>query len=261
MENIVGKKLDLIRKRFGRLLVLKEAGRGKQGQVLWECVCECGNKTIVVGKDLKHGRTKSCGCLHKEGLVKLNEQRSLNLIGLYFGRLFVLKKTTGTKFLSWLCLCTCGNKVVVVTSNLTNGSTKSCGCLQKEMLIIRNKRPVSNKTRQKMSESKKGKYYGKNNPAWKGGVSCCLYCQNWTKVLRDYIKKRDGYKCLNPDCNSKKPNQLSVHHIDYDKKNCEQENLITVCRGCNSRANFDRGWYTSWYQTILQKRYGYNYGS
>jgi hypothetical protein len=94
---------------------------------------------------------------------------------------------------------------------------------------------------------------------WRGGISCEPYCQDWTKEYREYIKERDGHKCLNPYCTSKNPNELSVHHIDYNKKSCGPENLITVCRSCNTRANTDRVWHTNWYQAILNKKYGYIY--
>ena len=93
---------------------------------------------------------------------------------------------------------------------------------------------------------------------WKGGISCEPYCKDWTKEFKDFIKERDGYKCLNPDC-WKKDKVLTVHHIDYNKKNCGPENLITVCRSCNSRANTDREWHKAWYQAILNKRYKYGY--
>jgi hypothetical protein len=33
---------------------------------MWECQCDCGNITIVVGKLLRRGVTKSCGCLRLE---------------------------------------------------------------------------------------------------------------------------------------------------------------------------------------------------
>ena len=33
----------------------------------WECLCECGNKTIVSASYLRNGKIKSCGCLRKEG--------------------------------------------------------------------------------------------------------------------------------------------------------------------------------------------------
>ena len=56
-----------------------------------------------------------------------------------------------------------------------------------------------------------------------------------------------------------KTGRLSIHHIDYDKKNCHPSNLITVCIGCNGRANTDRDWHKSWYQTIMSKKFGYKY--
>jgi len=65
-------------------------------------------------------------------------------------------------------------------------------------------------------------------------------------------------KYRRPYC-SGKDSTLAVHHIDYNKKFCGAENLITVCRSCNSRANTDRGWHKAWYKAILYKRYGYVY--
>lgn len=100
---------------------------------------------------------------------------------------------------------------------------------------------------------------GSGNSNWKGGISCEPYCQDWTKEFKGYIKERDGYRCLNPYCNSKNPNDLTIHHVNYDKKLCIPENLITVCRSCNVKANFDRDWHTNWYQAILNKRYGHIY--
>jgi len=101
---------------------------------------------------------------------------------------------------------------------------------------------------------------GCKNVHWKGGISKEPYCQDWTKDLKEFVKERDGYKCLNPHCSSKNPDNLTVHHINYNKKSCDPENLITVCRSCNARANKDRNWHEAWYKAILTKRYGYNYG-
>lgn len=101
------------------------------------------------------------------------------------------------------------------------------------------------------------KFSGKNHWCWKGGISCEPYCQDWTKEFKEFIKERDGYKCQNPYCSSKNLNDLTVHHIDYNKKNCGPENLITICRSCNSKANTDRIWHTSWYKAVLYMRYGY----
>jgi len=101
---------------------------------------------------------------------------------------------------------------------------------------------------------------GCRHPNWKGGISKEPYCQDWTNDLKDFIKERDGYKCINPDCLLNNSKDLTVHHINYNKKSCAAENLITVCRSCNTRANTDRNWYEAWYKAILHKRYGYIYG-
>ena len=99
------------------------------------------------------------------------------------------------------------------------------------------------------------KISGENSPVWKGGISCEPYCEQWVdKEYKESIKERDGYKCLNPDCN-KTSERLCIHHIDYIKKNCHPLNLITICTSCNMRANFDREWYTAWYKAIINKRY------
>jgi len=99
---------------------------------------------------------------------------------------------------------------------------------------------------------------GAGHPNWKGGISKEPYCNDWTKEYKEFIKERDGNRCLNPYCNSKNPADLTIHHIDYNKKNCQPNNLITVCRSCNSRANTDRNWHTGWYQAIIYRRYGNN---
>lgn len=96
---------------------------------------------------------------------------------------------------------------------------------------------------------------GPGNPNWLGGISKEPYCQDWTKALKGFVKERDGYRCLNPYCNSKNPNDLNIHHINYNKKSCGLENLITICRSCNASANKDREWHALWYKAILNRRY------
>lgn len=59
-------------------------------------------------------------------------------IGDKFGRLTVLEKfesyvsPSGKKQGRWLCLCDCGNEVAIITSNLSRGTSTSCGCFAKE---------------------------------------------------------------------------------------------------------------------------------
>jgi len=101
---------------------------------------------------------------------------------------------------------------------------------------------------------------GSNSTNWRGGISFETYCAVWQdKEYKQDIRDRDGNKCLNPYCNSPNKKDLTIHHIDYDKHNCHFNNLITVCRSCNSRANYNRKWHKSWYQALLYRRYGYNH--
>lgn len=50
-----------------------------------------------------------------------------DLTGLKFGKLLVIKRVEG-KCTPWLCLCDCGNEIVVRGTNLRSGNTTSCGC-------------------------------------------------------------------------------------------------------------------------------------
>jgi hypothetical protein len=53
--------IDLIGKKFGKLLVIERAPN-KKLQTCWKCKCECGKEKIVEADHLRSGRTQSCGC-------------------------------------------------------------------------------------------------------------------------------------------------------------------------------------------------------
>lgn len=56
---------DLIGEKFGRVLVLERAP-SRHGRAHWLCQCDCGKTKVILGRSLRKGRTKSCGCLRKE---------------------------------------------------------------------------------------------------------------------------------------------------------------------------------------------------
>lgn len=58
----------------------------------------------------------------------------VDIVGQEFNRLLVLKfmGLGSHNQRIWLCLCNCGNGVVVSSTSLNSGSTQSCGCLQRE---------------------------------------------------------------------------------------------------------------------------------
>jgi hypothetical protein len=57
---------DLTGRRFGRLTVVSRAENGKYGQVRWLCKCSCGESICTDARNLKTGKTKSCGCFRRE---------------------------------------------------------------------------------------------------------------------------------------------------------------------------------------------------
>lgn len=56
------RKIDLSGKTFDNWSVLSQAGNTARGGTTWFCVCKCGAERIVIGADLRHGKSKSCGC-------------------------------------------------------------------------------------------------------------------------------------------------------------------------------------------------------
>ncbi len=60
------RKEDITGKRFTRLVAVKPIGRSKNGTVIWECKCNCGNVTKATLVDLKDRNVQSCGCLRSE---------------------------------------------------------------------------------------------------------------------------------------------------------------------------------------------------
>ncbi len=64
----MSKKIEMIGKRFGNLVVIAEGEKStNHREFRWICRCDCGNITqSISGFDLRSGHTKSCGCLHLE---------------------------------------------------------------------------------------------------------------------------------------------------------------------------------------------------
>jgi hypothetical protein len=102
-------------------------------------------------------------------------------------------------------------------------------------------RYISPETRQRMVDSHKGKFneLGSN---WQGGKSYEKYTVDWTRSLKIAIRERDKYACQM--CGDRQEDVLfDIHHIDYDKKNCNTDNLITLCRACHMKTNGNREFY------------------
>lgn len=102
---------------------------------------------------------------------------------------------------------------------------------------------------------------GKANPAWIDGRSYFPYPPEFNQKLKDEIRERDGYICQGESCGITEEehlmvygSNLSVHHIDYNKENCNKDNLVSTCNQCNLRANINRSYWQEYYkQKVLVK--------
>ena len=117
---------------------------------------------------------------------------------------------------------------------------------------------ASEETTKLMSDSHKGN----KNPNWQDGKSFELYGVEFNNKKRNKIKKRDNFTCqlcgdkilekrrikINPT-----KNWLTVHHIDYNKKNSEDDNLVTLCNLCNISVNTKREEWTKYFQNKVGK--------
>ena len=63
--------IDLTGKRFGKLQVLSRSTNSNTGLVRYNCICDCGKKTIVAGGNLAAGNIQSCGCWKYSKLEEL----------------------------------------------------------------------------------------------------------------------------------------------------------------------------------------------
>jgi len=102
-----------------------------------------------------------------------------------------------------------------------------------------------------------------NNGNWINGKSREPYPLDFNNTLKEEIRNRDNFACQNCGMTEEEHlivigTNLHVHHIDYNKENCNKDNLITTCKQCNIRANANRDYWKSFYQSkmleILNKK-------
>ena len=131
------KKIDMtgwVMKEHGiersRLTVIDQAPH-KNGRVAWNCICECGNKTIVLGTALRDGSILSCGCLaHDAQFIDMTGWKMWEH-GVPSSQFEVIRPVGKAKDGNtiWECKCSCGKIHNVNGSDLRRGQVRSCGCL------------------------------------------------------------------------------------------------------------------------------------
>lgn len=96
---------------------------------MWRCACDCGSTGVVPTCALRSGKSSACRRHPKT-------HKRCDLTGRRFSRL-VVKSQARRKYWRgsstgqgvWTCICDCGNTCDVLSGNLIQGNTRSCGCL------------------------------------------------------------------------------------------------------------------------------------
>ena len=127
--------------------------------------------------------------------------------------------------------------------------------ISKERFKDRTNHPMFGKkhsvdARMKISSSAKLRFADPSqHPMWLGGKSFDGYPRDFTRYLKKLVRERDDFTCQL--CGVREEDyfqRLSVNHIDYNKNNCAESNLNTLCRSCNSKVNIGRNYWTLYFQ-------------
>jgi len=164
------------------------------------------------------------------------------------------KEKRGIKIL--YCCVDCGNKISLNSALYGNGRCMKCA--HKKEKHNRTGTVHTEETKKRISLATRYE----NNPRWIDGRSFELYPKEFNNELKEKIRKRDNYTCQN--CNITEEEHiivfgevLTIHHINYNKKDCAEENLITVCRNCNVRANSNISYWINYYNEKIGALYDY----
>lgn len=120
--------------------------------------------------------------------------KRIDLQGKKYGRLSVKKFAYSVNHKAyWNCVCDCGNPKVICTNDLRSGNTKSCGCLKRELTIIRERKDEVGNTYHRLTV-KEFAFVKRRKAMWR----CICDCGKETIVpgvlLRNGIAKSCG--CL-----------------------------------------------------------------
>jgi hypothetical protein len=125
---------------------------------------------------------------------------------------------------------------------------------------------LSVETRKKISLVHKGKSLSEEHKKklgrrmekhhnWKGGLSFEPYGLEFNNNLKEHIRNKYNYRCQQcfrhqGELFTKKgrKTKLHVHHIDFNKKNNCENNLIPLCQSCHMQTNYNRSDWITYFQ-------------
>lgn len=126
---------DITGRRFGMLTAIERTSkRTAHRNIVWRCLCDCGNEIEIGSNALVSGNTRSCGCLRNGGVGGgIGGGKPIDITGQRFGKLVAIKRIGRNEERDslWLFKCDCGNTCVKNLSTVKSGNVTSCGCKYK----------------------------------------------------------------------------------------------------------------------------------
>jgi 5-methylcytosine-specific restriction endonuclease McrA len=81
-----------------------------------------------------------------------------------------------------------------------------------------------------------------------------LYTRDFVTTIRERVCSRDNWACQECDA-VVEGSEAHVHHINYQKKDDREMNLITLCRSCHTKTNFNRAYWQPYFERKMRDRF------
>lgn len=166
----------------------------------------------------------------------------IDLKGQKFGRLTVIKRVESAKQYKskWLCTCECGNETSVQSYSLRSGNTKSCGCLQKE-IVAEQSTIHGNSKRGKMSpeylswSNMHTRCKNKNSPSY------CSYGKRGISVYKKWNKFENFLADMGEKPSPEHSLERKENDGNYEPNNCKWATVEEQARNKRLYANNKSG--------------------
>ena len=178
--------------------------------------------------------------------------KKTDLIGIKFNRLTVISENGRDKHgrVYWECLCECGNEIKVISSELKNGHTKSCGCLNKERIELSKLKDTRKNSAYRVWDAMKQRCVNPNNSSYnRYGAKGIKVCDRWLNSFQNFLEDMGERPSKNHSIGRIKS------ELGYYKDNCRWETPLEQSRNISSNVWLEYNGETM-LQTDWERKFG-----